>query len=213
MVKAILSLDEVPTPSHAADALAVAICHALAPPLLALRQVAPQDSGARLRNSAVHVITATGGGPSEGVAAVRSRGSRHVHPRFRRHDGDRRGRPDRCAGAVVVPFAFGLALLGGAVRVRRGLGRPLQPGRLAGDVPRPAADGHRSDRRTGSRRFAGAILASLVLLLATSKHEVASTATVPSSNGTAFVMEVAFTAIFVAVILSASKSKLYAGAR
>jgi crossover junction endodeoxyribonuclease RuvC len=34
MVRAILGLDEVPTPSHAADALAVAICHALAPPLL-----------------------------------------------------------------------------------------------------------------------------------------------------------------------------------
>jgi len=34
MVKAILSLDAPPTPSHAADALAVAICHALAPPLL-----------------------------------------------------------------------------------------------------------------------------------------------------------------------------------
>ena len=34
MVKAILSLDELPAPSHAADALAVAICHALAPPLL-----------------------------------------------------------------------------------------------------------------------------------------------------------------------------------
>ena len=36
MVKAILALEEVPTPNHAADALAVAICHALAPPLLAL---------------------------------------------------------------------------------------------------------------------------------------------------------------------------------
>jgi crossover junction endodeoxyribonuclease RuvC len=34
MVKAILSLDELPQPSHAADALAVAICHALAPPLM-----------------------------------------------------------------------------------------------------------------------------------------------------------------------------------
>jgi len=34
MVKAILSLDEIPQPNHAADALAVAICHALAPPLL-----------------------------------------------------------------------------------------------------------------------------------------------------------------------------------
>ena len=34
MVKAILSLEAAPKPSHAADALAVAICHALAPPLL-----------------------------------------------------------------------------------------------------------------------------------------------------------------------------------
>jgi crossover junction endodeoxyribonuclease RuvC len=34
MVKAILNMQAVPTPNHAADALAVAICHALAPPLL-----------------------------------------------------------------------------------------------------------------------------------------------------------------------------------
>jgi crossover junction endodeoxyribonuclease RuvC len=34
MVKAILGLQAKPTPTHAADALAVAICHALAPPLL-----------------------------------------------------------------------------------------------------------------------------------------------------------------------------------
>ena len=34
MVKTILALPTVPTPNHAADALAVAICHALAPPLL-----------------------------------------------------------------------------------------------------------------------------------------------------------------------------------
>ncbi len=34
MVKVILGLQEEPAPSHAADALAVAICHALAPPLL-----------------------------------------------------------------------------------------------------------------------------------------------------------------------------------
>ena len=34
MVKAILGLGEAPRPSHAADALAVAVCHALAPPLL-----------------------------------------------------------------------------------------------------------------------------------------------------------------------------------
>ena len=33
MVKAILGLQALPTPNHASDALAVAICHALAPPL------------------------------------------------------------------------------------------------------------------------------------------------------------------------------------
>ncbi len=34
MVRAILALPDTPRPSHAADALAVAICHAIAPPLL-----------------------------------------------------------------------------------------------------------------------------------------------------------------------------------
>jgi crossover junction endodeoxyribonuclease RuvC len=34
MVKTILGLENLPEPHHAADALAVAICHALAPPLL-----------------------------------------------------------------------------------------------------------------------------------------------------------------------------------
>ncbi len=36
MVRSILALETLPTPDHAADALAVAICHALAPPLLEL---------------------------------------------------------------------------------------------------------------------------------------------------------------------------------
>jgi crossover junction endodeoxyribonuclease RuvC len=34
MVRSILALPELPEPHHASDALAVAICHALAPPLL-----------------------------------------------------------------------------------------------------------------------------------------------------------------------------------
>src|SRR5262249_61704954 len=34
MVKTILGLERLPRPDHAADALAVAICHVLAPPLL-----------------------------------------------------------------------------------------------------------------------------------------------------------------------------------
>ena len=36
MVRSMLALAEVPKPHHAADALAVALCHALAPPLAAL---------------------------------------------------------------------------------------------------------------------------------------------------------------------------------
>ncbi len=36
MVKMILALPDIPRPNHAADALAVAICHALAPPLLTM---------------------------------------------------------------------------------------------------------------------------------------------------------------------------------
>ena len=34
MVQSILRMEKRPTPDHASDALAVAICHALAPPLL-----------------------------------------------------------------------------------------------------------------------------------------------------------------------------------
>jgi crossover junction endodeoxyribonuclease RuvC len=34
MVKMLLALPELPRPNHSADALAVAICHALSPPLL-----------------------------------------------------------------------------------------------------------------------------------------------------------------------------------
>jgi crossover junction endodeoxyribonuclease RuvC len=36
MAKALLGLETVPTPTHAADALAVAFCHATAPTLLRL---------------------------------------------------------------------------------------------------------------------------------------------------------------------------------
>ena len=52
MVKAILGLDEVPHPNHAADALAVAICHALAPPLLRARRL--PDGRAAVDAAIVH---------------------------------------------------------------------------------------------------------------------------------------------------------------
>ena len=60
-------------------------------------------------------------------------------------------------------------------------------------------------------QFLGGIAAAIVLLVATSQDDVASTATIPSSNGTAFVVELVFTAIFVSVILQSSKSSRYGG--
>jgi aquaporin Z len=58
---------------------------------------------------------------------------------------------------------------------------------------------------------AGGVGAGLLLLVATSQDDVASTATVPGplGDGTAFLIEVAFTAIFVAVILQASRSQRF----
>ncbi len=51
MVKAILALDRSPSPHHAADALAVAICHSLAPPLLRLQTAEPSRAAAIVRRS------------------------------------------------------------------------------------------------------------------------------------------------------------------
>jgi aquaporin Z len=111
---------------------------------------------------------------------------------------------------IVAPFAFGLALLAGLYAF----------GEVSGGHFNPAVSlGLFLDRRLSANdlvfywisQLFGAVLASLVLLLATNKHSVQSTATVPSSNGTAFVIELAFSAIFVAVILQSSKSNTYGG--
>jgi aquaporin Z len=109
---------------------------------------------------------------------------------------------------IVAPFAFGLALLAGLYAFGELTGGHFNPGvSLAMFL----------DRRLSSRdlvgywlsQFLGAVLASLVLLLATSKREVASTATKPSSDGTAFVVELVFTAIFVLVILQVTRSERF----
>jgi aquaporin Z len=108
---------------------------------------------------------------------------------------------------LAVPFAFGLALLAGLYAF----------GEVSGGHYNPAVSlAMFLDRRLSSpdllrywaAQFAGAILASLVLLLATTQDDVASTATVPGvlGNGTAFLIELVFTAIFVSVILQASAS-------
>jgi len=108
---------------------------------------------------------------------------------------------------VVVPLAFGLALLGGLYAF----------GEVSGGHFNPAVSlAMFLDRRLSSSdvvkywiaQFAGGILAALALLLATSQDDVADTATVPGSfgDGTAFLIELLFTTIFVAVILQASVS-------
>lgn len=109
---------------------------------------------------------------------------------------------------VVIPFAFGLALLAGLYAFAEVSGGHFNPAVslamfLDGRLTAIDLLGY------WVAQFAGAILASLLLLLATSKADVAATATTPSTNGAAFVMETAFTAIFVVVILQVSRSDVY----
>jgi aquaporin Z len=109
---------------------------------------------------------------------------------------------------LVAAFAFGLALLAGLYAF----------GEVSGGHFNPAVSlAMYLDRRLAPRdlaaywgaQFLGAVFAALILLLATSKDDVASTATKPSSNGSAFVIELALTAIFVLVILQASRSERF----
>jgi aquaporin Z len=65
-------------------------------------------------------------------------------------------------------------------------------------------------------QIAGAVLASLATMAAFSQEFVASTATVPNlalgvSNADAFLLEMLFTALFIAVILKVSKSSAFSG--
>jgi aquaporin Z len=109
---------------------------------------------------------------------------------------------------LVAAIAFGLALLAGLYAF----------GEVSGGHFNPAVSlAMFLDRRLETRdlvaywvaQFLGGILAALILLIATSQDDVASTATVPSSNGTAFVIELVMTALFVLVILQASRSERF----
>jgi aquaporin Z len=114
-------------------------------------------------------------------------------------------------GLVVVPFAFGLALLAGLYAF----------GEVSGGHYNPAVSlAMWLDKRLPSAellgfwisQFLGGIAAALLLLLLTSQNAVASTTTVPApgtSDITAFVIELTFTAIFVTVILQASRSDVF----
>ncbi len=115
-----------------------------------------------------------------------------------------------CQSLLVAPFAFGLALLAGLYAFAE----------VSGGHYNPAVSlGLYLDRRLTLpdligywvAQMLGGVAAAFVLLLATSQDDVASTATVPSSDGTAFVVEFVLTAVFVCVILQSSKSSRFGG--
>ena len=115
-------------------------------------------------------------------------------------------------GLLMISLAFGLALLAGLYAF----------GEVSGGHFNPAVslamflDGRLSSRdlvRYWGTQFAGGILGALVLWVATSRGAVKLTATVPgpTGDGTAFLIEFVFTAIFVSVILQASVSGQFGG--
>ena len=116
------------------------------------------------------------------------------------------------AGGIqfIVPFGFGLSLLAGLYVFAEVSGGHFNPA---------VSLGFFLDRRLTFEdllgywifQFAGAIMASLLMLIPFSHDLVKGTATVPSSNGTAIFLEIAFTAIFVLVILHSTKSDRYGG--
>jgi aquaporin Z len=112
----------------------------------------------------------------------------------------------------IAPFAFGLALLAGLYAFADVSGGHYNPAvSLAMFL----------DRRLSSNdmigywvsQFAGGILAAIVLWIISSRDDVATTATVPGplGDGSAFMVELVFTAIFVAVILESSASERWGG--
>jgi aquaporin Z len=111
---------------------------------------------------------------------------------------------------VVVPFAFGLSLMAGLYAFAEVSGGHFNPAVSLGLF---------LDRRLTFEdllgywifQFAGAILASLLMLIPFNHDIVKATATVPSSYGTAVFVEIVFTAIFVLVILHSTKSDRYGG--
>lgn len=111
----------------------------------------------------------------------------------------------------IVPFGFGLSLMAGLYTFAEVSGGHFNPAVSLGLF---------LDRRLTFEdllgywifQFAGAILASLLMLIPFSHDLVKSTATVPQSgNGNAIFMEIVMTAIFVLVILHSTKSERYSG--
>jgi aquaporin Z len=111
---------------------------------------------------------------------------------------------------LIVPWGFGLALLGGLYMFAEISGGHFNP---------IVSLGLFLDRRLTFEdllgywifQFAGAILASLLLLIPFDHDLVKATATVPASYGQALFLETAFSAVFVLVILHSTKSDRFGG--
>jgi aquaporin Z len=113
-------------------------------------------------------------------------------------------------GQIIAPFAFGLALLGGLYAFAEVSGGHFNPiVSLAMFL----------DRRLGAAdlvsywasQIIGAVLASLLVLFAFNKQDVAATATTSSSVKVGLVVEIAMSAVFVLVILQVTKSASFSG--
>jgi aquaporin Z len=111
---------------------------------------------------------------------------------------------------IAVPFAFGLALMAALYAFAEVSGGHFNPAVSLGLF---------LDRRLSFEdllgywifQFAGAILASLLMLIPFNHDVVKATATVPASNGQALFLEIAFSAVFVLVILQSTKSERFGG--
>jgi aquaporin Z len=113
-------------------------------------------------------------------------------------------------GIVSIALGFGLALLVGLYAF----------GEVSGGHFNPAVSlGMFLDRRISMNdmfgywiaQFAGAIVASLVVLIAFNDDAVAATTTHSSDNWAGIVVEVVMTALFLAVILQSTKSERVRG--
>jgi aquaporin Z len=111
------------------------------------------------------------------------------------------------AGLVAIGLGFGLALLAGLYAF----------GEVSGHFNPAVSLGALLDRRIGPAMFggyvvvqvAGALVAGLALWWASSRTDVAATATVPGTGvgaGSAFLLELLLTAVFVGVILKVTTS-------
>ena len=118
--------------------------------------------------------------------------------------------PDQGTSAteVIVAFAFGLGLLAGLYAFAEVSGGHFNPAvSLAMFLDRRLAAADLVSY--WASQIIGAVLASLVILFAFTKQDVANTATVHSSTKVALVVEISLTAIFVLVILQVTKSGTY----